>query len=62
MPWMLALYEETPAIEDGMLVLPDKPGLGMEIDEDAAERDCGEYAEELGGELYYESDGSVADW
>ena len=29
MPWMLALYEETPAIENGMLVLPDKPGLGL---------------------------------
>ena len=42
--------------------MPDKPGLGIEIDEDAAERDCGEYAEELGGEFYYESDGSVADW
>jgi len=35
MPWMLALYEETPAIEDGMLVLPDKPGLGLKFDEKA---------------------------
>ena len=35
MPWMLALYEETPAIEDGMLVLPDKPGLGLTFDEKA---------------------------
>jgi L-talarate/galactarate dehydratase len=35
MPWMLALYEETPAIEDGMLVLPEKPGLGLKFDEKA---------------------------
>ena len=35
MPWMLALYEETPAIENGMLILPDKPGLGLKFDEDA---------------------------
>ncbi len=35
MPWMLSLYEETPAIEGGMLVLPDKPGLGLKFDEKA---------------------------
>lgn len=35
MPWMLCLYEETPAIEDGMMVLPDKPGLGLTFDEKA---------------------------
>ena len=35
MPWMLALYEETPAIEDGMIVLPTKPGLGLKFDEKA---------------------------
>ena len=35
MPWMLALYEETPAIEDGLLMLPDKPGLGLTFDEKA---------------------------
>jgi len=35
MPWMLALYEETPAIENGMLVLPNKPGLGLKFDETA---------------------------
>ena len=35
MPWMLALYEETPAIENGELVLPQKPGLGLKFDEKA---------------------------
>ena len=35
MPWMLALYEETPAIENGELVLPDKSGLGLKFDEKA---------------------------
>jgi mandelate racemase len=35
MPWMIALYEETPKIEDGMLVLSNKPGLGLKFDEKA---------------------------
>lgn len=35
MPWMVALYEETPAIENGELVLPQKPGLGLKFDEKA---------------------------
>jgi L-alanine-DL-glutamate epimerase-like enolase superfamily enzyme len=38
MPWMLALYEETPAIENGMLVLPKTPGLGLKFDEKAIAR------------------------
>ena len=32
---MLALYEETPEIKDGHLVLPQKPGLGLKFDEKA---------------------------
>jgi L-alanine-DL-glutamate epimerase-like enolase superfamily enzyme len=32
---MLAIYEETPAIENGQLVLPEKPGLGLKFDEKA---------------------------
>jgi L-alanine-DL-glutamate epimerase-like enolase superfamily enzyme len=35
MPWTLALYEETAALEAGELVLSDKPGLGLEFDEKA---------------------------
>ncbi|MBN1933757.1 MAG: galactonate dehydratase [Anaerolineae bacterium] len=46
---------------DGHIPLPTGPGLGIEIDEDAVRRPCA-YEEELGGEYYYESDGSVADW
>ena len=49
-------------VVDGHIELPTRPGLGFEMDEDAAQRDCGEYVEELGGEYFYESDGSVADW
>ena len=35
MPWMLKLYEETPAIEKGQLVLPTAPGLGLKFNEKA---------------------------
>jgi L-alanine-DL-glutamate epimerase-like enolase superfamily enzyme len=35
MPWTAALYEQTPAIEAGELVLPDRPGLGLKFDEKA---------------------------
>ena len=35
MPWTLALYEETAALENGELVLSDKPGLGLKFDEKA---------------------------
>jgi len=48
-------------VVDGHIELPTRPGLGFEIDERALQEQC-EYEEELGGEYYYESDGSVADW
>jgi L-alanine-DL-glutamate epimerase-like enolase superfamily enzyme len=35
MPWMIPLYKETPRIENGHLVLPTTPGLGLEFDEKA---------------------------
>ncbi|MBV8392204.1 MAG: mandelate racemase/muconate lactonizing enzyme family protein [Alphaproteobacteria bacterium] len=35
MPWMIALYQDTPAIEDGHMVLTDRPGLGLTFDEKA---------------------------
>src|SRR5437667_2166494 len=33
MPWMVALYQETPKIEKGHMVLSQKPGLGLAFDE-----------------------------
>ncbi len=56
------LLREDWQVKDGHIDLPVKPGLGFEIEEKEAEQDCGDYREELGGEFYYESDGSVADW
>ncbi|MBI4640859.1 MAG: mandelate racemase/muconate lactonizing enzyme family protein [Candidatus Tectomicrobia bacterium] len=38
MPWTLRLFEETPAIEDGQIVVPKKPGLGLKFDQDAIRR------------------------
>ena len=34
----LRLFEETPAIENGKLVVPYKPGLGLTFDEKAIEK------------------------
>jgi galactonate dehydratase len=48
-------------VVNGHIELPTQPGLGFEIDERALQEEC-TYQEELGGEFYYESDGSVADW
>ena len=38
MPWTLRLYEETPKIEGGQLLVPDKPGLGLAFDKAAIKR------------------------
>jgi L-alanine-DL-glutamate epimerase-like enolase superfamily enzyme len=38
MPWTVRFYEETPEIEDGQIVVPDKPGLGLAFDKDAIKR------------------------
>jgi L-alanine-DL-glutamate epimerase-like enolase superfamily enzyme len=35
MPWTLRLFEETPAIEGGQIVVPQKPGLGLRFDAEA---------------------------
>jgi len=35
MPWMLKLFQDTPAIENGEIVLTDRPGFGLTFDEDA---------------------------
>ena len=53
-------------VVDGHIALWDTPGLGVEVDEVEATKtydgDAYGYHRELGGEYYYENDGSVADW
>lgn len=55
------LLKEDWVVKNGHIELPTKPGLGFEIDEKEAQQNR-DYTEELGGEFYYDSDGSVADW
>jgi L-alanine-DL-glutamate epimerase-like enolase superfamily enzyme len=38
MPWTLQLFEETPALQNGQLVVPSKPGLGLAFDQAAIKR------------------------
>jgi len=55
------LLQEDWVVKDGYVDLPAKPGPGFDIDEDAAQRTI-DYTEELGGEFFHPTDGSVADW
>jgi galactonate dehydratase len=59
--WLNGIVREEWQVVDGHIDLPGAPGLGFEIDEDAVAKES-EIVEELGGEWYYENDGSVADW
>jgi galactonate dehydratase len=56
------LLQEDWVVEDGYISLPQKPGLGIEIDEDAACRNLDFDEPELGGDEWFYEDGSVADW
>ena len=38
MPWALPLFQETFSMDGGQIVLPDRPGLGLEFDHGAIER------------------------
>ena len=38
MPWTLPLWEDTPNLEHGLLVVPAKPGLGLAFDQSALKR------------------------
>jgi len=38
MPWMLKLFEETPAVENGEMLLADKPGFALAFDQRAVSR------------------------
>ena len=50
------------AVKDGYIDVPQKHGLGIEIDEDAACRVLEFDEPELGGDDWFHEDGSVADW
>jgi len=55
------LLAEPWEVVDGHIELPTKPGLGIDIIKDDLPNEP-RYEEELGGEYFYETDGSVADW
>lgn len=57
-----SILQEAWQVKDGHIELPTKPGLGFEINEKEAQQNREVYEEELGGEFYHETDGSVADW
>jgi galactonate dehydratase len=56
------LLQEDWVVKDGYIDLPTKPGLGIDIDEDAACRNVDFSGPELGGDEWFHEDGSVADW
>lgn len=56
------LFIEPWNVKNGYIELPDKPGLGFELDPAEAEQTLNTYEEELGGEFYHDMDGSVLDW
>lgn len=59
--WLTGIVRQEWQVVDGHIELPGAPGLGFEIDEEAVVKES-EIVEELGGEWFYENDGSVADW
>jgi L-alanine-DL-glutamate epimerase-like enolase superfamily enzyme len=38
MPWLYPLFTDPPHVEQGRLVPPPRPGLGLELDADAVGR------------------------
>ncbi len=38
MPCAYPMFKESPKVEDGMMVLPEKPGFGIEFDDDALDK------------------------
>lgn len=48
-------------LSEGFMELSTVPGLGVIVDEKEIAA-MSAHTEELGGEWFYESDGSVADW
>lgn len=59
--WLADVVQPAWKVKDGYIELPTVPGLGVEVDEKEVVK-MAQYREELGGEHFYEDDGSVADW
>jgi galactonate dehydratase len=59
--WLADIVQPAWKVVDSYVELPTVPGLGVEVDEKEAAK-MARYTEELGGEWFYESDSSVADW
>ena len=59
--WLADVVQSAWKVVDGFAELPTVPGLGVEVDEKEAAK-MATWTEELGGEYFYEQDGSVADW
>jgi galactonate dehydratase len=59
--WLADVVQSAWKVVDGFAELPTMPGLGVEVDEKEAIK-MAKWTEELGGEYFYEQDGSVADW
>ena len=38
MPWTLQLWEETPSLQDGKIVVPDRPGHGLAVNQETIKR------------------------
>jgi galactonate dehydratase len=59
--WLTGVVQPSWRLKDGFIELSDAPGLGITVDEKEAAAQT-RITEELGGEWYHPSDGSVADW
>lgn len=58
-PWRSDVVDEAVAVHDGFVAPPLRPGLGIEVDEEAA---AGHPFRPEAEQRYFHPDGSVADW
>ncbi|MCB0080017.1 MAG: galactonate dehydratase, partial [Caldilineaceae bacterium] len=59
--YLVDVVQEPWTVNNSYIELPTEPGLGFTINEAEVQK-LHEYTEELGGEFFYDQDGSVADW
>ena len=58
-PWRYDVIEPTLDVTDGYVAIPDKPGLGIDINE----KEAAKYPfQEEAMQRYFHPDGAVADW